>query len=433
MPSARRILALAIPALGALAADPVLSLVDTAFIGRLGSEELAALAIDVAIFGFAFAGFNFLAYATTPLVAAARGRGDVAGAGEVVSQAFTLAAFIGVLAAAALAAGAERFVELFNPTVEVERLAVDYLRVRSLALPALLVITAGHGAFRGMQDTRTPLWITLVVNGLNAVLDPLLIFGAGLGITGAAGATVVAQWLGAGIFLILIRRVADREHWRLRAVRLRSTRPLMRVGGLLILRTGLLLGSLAVATAAATAIGTEALAAHQVVTQIYFLLAMIVDALAIAAQAMVGEAWGRGGKSLSFDIAHTLYRWGLGVGLALGALVAASTAVIGPVFALAPEVEALARGALWVAAAIQPIAALLFVADGVFLGIVAIRWLAASTAAGFLAMTLGAWAAVHLDGGLTGVWLAMASMVAARGVVLWLGQRRLLGRRSVFE
>lgn len=427
-PSFRRIMRLAIPALGALAADPLLSLVDTAFVGRLGSEALAALAIDVAIFGFAFAAFNFLAYATTPLVAAARGRGEVGAAGHVINQAVTLAVFIGVLAGAVLVVAADPLVGLFGPAVEVRRMAVDYLQVRAVAVPALLVVTAGHGAFRGMQDTRTPLWITLVVNGLNAILDPLLIFSGGLGIVGAAGATAIAQWAGAGAFLVLLARRGRADGWRLRAVPLRSTRPLMKVGGLLILRTGLLVSSLAIATAAATSIGTEAAAAHQVISQIYFLVAMIVDALAITAQAMVGEAWGSGGRAASRVISAKLYRWGLAVGVALALLLAASQPVLGPLFGLEPEVETLGRQALLVTAAMQPVAALLFVADGVFLGIVAIRWLAASTAAGFLVMALGAWAAVQFHAGLTGVWLAMMAMVCARGAVLAVGQHRLLGR-----
>lgn len=414
------------PALGALAADPLLSLVDTAFVGRLGSAQLAALAIDVAIFGFAFAAFNFLAYATTPLVAAARGRGELGASGEVMSQAVTLAVFIGVVAAAVLTLAAGPLVGLFGPEPMVRQLAVDYLRVRSIALPALLVVTAGHGAFRGMQDTKTPLWITLIVNGVNAALDPILMFAAGLGLVGAAGATVVAQWAGAGIFLVLLRRRGRVEGWQLRSVPLRSTKPLMGVGGLLILRTGLLVSSLAIATAAATAIGTEAAAAHQVVSQIYFLLSMVVDSLAITAQAMIGAAWGSGGREASWVIARRLYRWGVVSGVVLGVAVAVSGSLLGPLFALDPEVDRLARSALLIAAAMQPLAAWLFVADGVFLGIVAIRWLAGSTAAGFLVMVLGAWVAVAGNLGLAGVWVAMAGMVAARALVLAVGQRRVL-------
>lgn len=424
----RRILGLAVPALGALAADPLLSLVDTAFVGRIGSQALAALAIDVAIFGFVFAVFNFLAYATTPLVAAARARGDEAAAGRVIRQAMTLASFIGVLAGAALAFLAGPLVELFGPEPGVTGPAVDYLRVRAIAVPALLIVTAGHGAFRGMQDTRTPLWITVGVNALNAALDPLLMFGAGLGLTGAAGATVVAQWIGAGVFLALLRRRAADEGWEMRAVSLRSTRPLLSVGGLLIVRTLLLVSSLAIATRAASAIGTTAVAAHQVVSQLWFLAAMIIDALAITAQALVGEAWGGGRRGAARAVADRLYRWGLVAGLVIGAAMWAAGFVAGHLFDLEPAVDEAVRAALLVAALMQPIAALVFVADGVYLGAVRIRWLAASTGAGFLAMVVGAVIAVRAGAGLVGVWWAMTAMIGARGIVLWIGDRRVFPR-----
>lgn len=426
-PSNRRILGLAIPALGALAADPLLSLVDTAFVGRLGSQALASLAIDVAIFGFVFAVFNFLAYATTPLVAGARGRGDLVGSGRVIQQAITLSVFLGVIVGTAVVLLARLLVELFGPEAAVVGPAVDYLRLRAVAIPALLIITAGHGAFRGMQDTRTPMWITIAVNGLNAVLDPVLMFGADLGLTGAAGATVVAQWIGAGVFLVVLRNRGRSEGWGLRAVPLASTRPLLAVGGLLMIRTLLLVSSLAVATAAATDIGTVAVAAHQVVSQIWFLLAMIVDALAITAQALVGESWGSGRRSQARDLSVRLYRWGMAAGLVLAVVVWLSSGVVSSVFGLDSDVAAAARSALVIAAVMQPVAALVFVADGVFLGMVEIRWLAASTGAGFGAMVIGAVLVVAAGGGLMGVWWAVTGMVVARGLVLAVGWRRVMG------
>ncbi len=423
-PSNRRILGLAIPALGALAADPLLSLVDTAFVGRLGSQALASLAIDVAIFGFVFAVFNFLAYATTPLVAGARGRGDLAESGRVIQQAITLAVVLGVAVGTILVAIAPLLVEVFGPEPAVVGPAVDYLRVRAVAIPALLIITAGHGAFRGMQDTRTPMFITIAINALNAMLDPILMFGADLGLPGAAGATVVAQWIGAGVFLVVLRNRGRSEGWTLEAVPLVSTRPLLAIGGLLMVRTLLLVSALAVATAAATAIGTVAVAAHQVVSQIWFLLAMIVDALAITAQALVGEFWGSGRRQQARVLSVRLYRWGLAAGVVLAVVVWLSAGVVSVVFGLEADVSAVARPALVVAAIMQPAAALVFVADGVFLGMVEIRWLAASTAAGFGAMVIGALLAISTGGGLTAVWWAVTGMVVARGVVLAFGWRR---------
>jgi putative MATE family efflux protein len=422
-PTTRRILALVIPALGALAADPLVSLVDTAFVGRLGPTALAALGIDVAIFGFAFALFNFLAYATTPLVAAARGRGDLRGSGDVVRQAIALGLAIGIGAGAVLAIGAPLLVSLFDPGPGVAGPAVSYLRIRATALPALLVITAGHGAFRGFQDTRTPLALTLVVNAVNAILDPVLMFGAGFGLDGAAMATVIAQWAGAIGFVVLIRRRATAEGWRTGRVRLTASGPLLRVGGVLMVRTLLLVASLAVATATASRVGTEAVAAHQIVSQLWFLLALVVDALAIAAQAMVAELKGAGRIDAARALSARLHRWGLVAGVVLGAGLWASSGPLVAVFTDDAEVRSQAIGALVVAALMQPLAALLFVGDGVYMALMRMRWLAASTAAGFVAMLVGSGLTLSGDWGLQGVWWTMLAMVAARGLVLGIGYR----------
>lgn len=424
-PSRRRILAIVLPALGALAADPLLSLVDTAFVGRIGPDALAALGIDAAIFGFAFAVFNFLAYATTPLVAVARGRGNLVGAGDVVRQALTLAVVIGVPAAVFFAVTAPVLVGLFDPTEPVAVLAVDYLRARSLAIPALLLITAGHGAFRGFQDTRTPLRITLVVNGVNAVLDPVLIFGAGLGVVGAAAATVVAQWLGAAWFLVLLRRIGHREGWRTGRVHLGEAAGLMRVGGVLIVRTLLLVGSLAIATATASRVGTTSVAAHQIVSQLWFLMAMIVDALAIAAQAMVAELAGAGARESARSLAARLHRWGLAIGVVLGLALWTAGGALVALFTTDQAVIAEARTALAIAALMQPLAAVLFVADGVYMALVRMRRLAASTAAGFVAVVVVTVLTLDRGWGLSGVWWSIVAMVAARSLVLAVGYRRL--------
>ncbi|MCK5488455.1 MAG: MATE family efflux transporter, partial [Gemmatimonadetes bacterium] len=157
----RDILRLALPALGALAADPLVSMVDTVFVGRLGVVPLAALGVNTSIFAMAFVVFNFLAYGTTPLVARAVGRGDRAGAGDVVMQAFLLAAVVGGVATLLLELLAGPIVSVMGAGQELRDPALSYLRIRALAGPAVLFVTAGHGAFRGYQDTRTPLLVTL--------------------------------------------------------------------------------------------------------------------------------------------------------------------------------------------------------------------------------------------------------------------------------
>jgi MATE family multidrug resistance protein len=307
---------------------------------------------------------------------------------------------------------------LFGPDTGVVEPAVTYLRIRALAIPALLLITAGHGAYRGFQDTKTPLAVTLVANLINAALDPLLIFGAGMGLAGAAFATVLAQWLGAGAFLFLLRTRAGREGWSRGSRRLRDTLPLLRVGGVLILRTVMLVSSLSIATAAASRIGTVSVAAHQIVSQVWMLLAMTVDAIAIAGQAMVASEIGRGERVGARVLSNRLHLWGLVLGVVLGATVAASGHLLGAVFTSDPAVRSAVASASVIAGVMQPIAALVFVADGVFLALVRLKTLALSTGAGLVAMVAGVWLTLSLGWGLSGVWWSVTTMITARGVVL---------------
>jgi putative MATE family efflux protein len=414
----RRILALAVPALGTLAADPLLSLADTAFVARLGTIPLAALGIDTALFSMAFFAFNFLAYATTPMVARRVGVGDRRGAGQVVVQALYLAVGLGALSAAVLMVGAETLVRLMQASPELVEPAVSYLRIRALAAPAMLVVTAGHGAFRGFHDTRTPLGITLGVNLINLVLDPILIFGLGWGLEGAAVATVVAQWIGAGWFVALLVRIGRRDGWSWVRPRLGELRPLLATGGVLTVRTLFISLTLTAATAVAASLGPARVAAHQVVAQTWLLLAMTVDALAIAAQAMVADELGREGREGAHAVAARLTLWGLGVGAFLALALYFGRWGLAAAFGSDPEVETLIATAAVVAALMQPLAALVFVADGIFLGLLRVRYLAYSTGAGAVLAGVVLVLVPIMGWGLTAVWWAVAAMVAARLAVL---------------
>ncbi|MGB5302027.1 MAG: MATE family efflux transporter, partial [Gemmatimonadota bacterium] len=317
----RDIARLAIPALGALAADPLVSMVDTVFVGRLGVIPLAALGVNTSIFAMAFVVFNFLAYGTTPLVARAVGRGDREAAGDVVMQAFLLAAIVGGAAMLLLELLAVPIVALMGAGGELRDPALSYLRIRALAGPAVLFVTAGHGAFRGYHDTRTPLLVTLGLNLVNLVLDPLFIFGFGWGLEGAALATLIAQWVGALWFIHLLFRNRSRELGiQPRLPALSEIRPFLRIGRELALRTVALIGTLTLATAVATRVGTVQVAAHQVATQIWLLLAMTVDSLAVAAQALVAGYRGAGDAAMARRASNRLLVWGLLSGVALGGI-----------------------------------------------------------------------------------------------------------------
>ena len=253
--------------------------------------------------------------------------------------------------------------------------ATTYLRIRALALPAVMLVTAGHGVFRGFQDTRAPLVVTLGLNLINLVLDPLLIFGLGAGLAGAAWATVIAQWAGAVWFVALLwrRRDALGLVWSLPG---RSDlRILLGAGRALILRIGSLLAVLTVATAIAARIGTSSVAAHLVMFQIWLFLSLVLDALAIAGQAMIGKT-----LALDVDDAAAISRRLLVLGLGVGSAVAVALIVVAPWlpgwFTDDPAVIRSLRGVYPFLVLMQPLNALVFVWDGIVIGATDFTYLA---------------------------------------------------------
>lgn len=421
-PVDREILGLAVPALGALAIDPLLTLADTAFVARLGTVELAALGVDAAILSLAFFGFNFLSFVTTPLVAKALGQGEEEVAGHYVSTALVLAVGLGVVMTLLVEALAPGLVSLMGAEGEVADAAVSYLRIRALATIAVLIVTAGHGAFRGHKDTKTPFKVALGVNGINLILDPILIFVVGWGLEGAAIGTVIAQWVGAFWFLRLIvkRQMARRPR------QLRESLPALTVlgrnGGLLVIRTAFLLAAFTFAASTATRLGVVEIAAHQLVAQLFLLSAMLADALEVAAQAMVADETGRGDVGSIEALSRRLLGWGALVGVVL--LVFVGLGRYGLRFLASDDaVGDLAVRAGGVAALLEPIAAMVFVADGIFVGLLAIGTMALSTALGSIAaISLMQWS--PLGESLVGIWWALGVFLVLRGLVFLAGYRR---------
>ena len=418
-PFDREILTLAVPALGTLAADPLVSLVDTAFVGRLGVVPLAALGVNVAVFSLAFLVFNFLAYGTTPMVARAVGAGDRERAGRLAVEALTLAVIAGIVATAVLQLLAEPIVRAMGATGELVAPAVEYLRIRVLAGPAVLIITASNGIFRGWQDTRTPFLVALGLNVVNLVLDPILIFGAGWGLAGAATATAVAQWTGAVAFLWLIFG-SRREAFGVRPIlpRPRDLLPFLRVGGALVVRTSSLVGTMTLATAVATRVGTVAVAAHLVASQLWLMLALLIDALAVAAQAMVGRLRGEGRADAVVRAADRLLAWGLGVGILLGAAFLALGPWLPRLFTDDGTAIEATRTVLPFVIAMQPLNALVFVWDGIFIGAEDFRFLAAQMVTAAVSGCAVLLLVVPMGWELQGVWWGIVTLMLVRAATL---------------
>jgi MATE family multidrug resistance protein len=339
-----------------------------------------------------------------------------------VGDALLLAVILGLGVTVTLLVLAPWFVDLMGAGPEVTGPAVSYLRIRALAAPAVLLVTTGHGAFRGHKDTRTPLRVTLGMNLANLVIDPILIFVLGWGLEGAAIGTVLAQWLGAIWFLRLIleRDMADRPR-RFRES-LGSLLDLGRNGALLTVRTGLLLMTLAVAAATAARIGPIEIAAHQLVAQVFLLAALLADSFAIAAQAMVGATAGRRDLSALNELSRRLVIWGLVAGAVL--MIGVGLGRFGLAWLTTdPEVAELAVSAAGVVAITEPVAALTFVGDGIFLGLLALGAMVVSTGTGGLTAVL-LMLLTPLGDSLQGIWWALGAMLVVRGAVLALGYRR---------
>lgn len=418
----RRILALAVPAVGALAADPLLSLVDTAFVAGLGPSALATLGVTSAIFGFIFVLFNFLAYATTPLVARAIGEGRTEDTSLVVGRAMSLALTLGAGSTVLLVVFAEPLVRLMQAGPDVIDPAVSYLRIRALAAPAVLIVLAGHGAFRGLQNTRIPLLAALLANVIHVVLDPILIYTFGFGIAGAAAASVIAQYAAAAWLWRRLRDGVGPIHLgRGASPHLAS---LLTAGGILTTRTLLLVLTLALGSATAASIGTAAIAAHQVVRETWFLTAMVTDGLAIAAQALVAEQVGRRDEAAIGALNRRLLRWGLLVGLIVAAGWLAGASLLAAGFAPNAEVGQLIEDAARIAGLMAPAAALVWVLDGVLMGRMAFRGLVASTGAGLVAGAVVFLLTESRGWGLAGVWWGMGAMILARLLVQVVLMRR---------
>lgn len=421
----REIFALAVPALGALAADPLVSLVDTAFVSRLGPVPLGALGINTAIFAFTFVIFNFLAYGVTPMVGRAYGRGDREAAGRLISQALLLAAVAGAASVAVLQVLAPLLIAWMGASGETAQSALAYLRIRIFSGPAVLAVMAGHGAYRGLQDTRTPLRITLILNAVNLILDPLFIFGLGWGLAGAAWATAAAQWTGALLFVRgLLTPARSPVPVRLTWHSLRSLLPFLRTGGHLLVRTLALMAALTLATAVAARMGTVAVAAHHAASQLWLLLALVLDALAIAAQALIARHAGAGRFGLAREQAERMLQMGLAAGIVLGLAIWALRRPLAAFIASDPEVVSAVLSVFPFVAAMQPLNALVFIWDGIFMGAEDFGFLAGAMAFAGLACAAALAAAWRLDWGLVGVWWAIALLIGVRLVTLALRHRR---------
>lgn len=416
----RTIVGLGLPVLLSLVAEPLTGLVDTGFVAQLGVGPLAALGVGTAALSSVFWVFNFLGIGTQTEVARADGRGAAADAARLTTLALLLAGAFGVLLVVVLWPLLTPLARLLGAVDEVLPAAVTYMRVRLFGAPALLLTMTAFGALRGLQEMRIPLWIALAVNGLNIVLDALLVFGFGripaLGIAGAAWASVIAQNLGA---LWAVAAVVRRLGWSRTLPSRHDVGRLLRVGGDLFVRTGMLTLFLLLTTRLANQAGPASGAAHQAIRQVWLFTALGMDALALSAQSLVGYFLGAGQLAVARRVARLCALWGVALGAVLGGLMLALQPQV--IRWLVPDAAAaLFRPAWLVSAVVQPLNAVAFVTDGVHWGSGDFRFLRNGMlgASGLGALLLLAGAGVGgAAAGLTAVWAVTGVWIALRAAL----------------
>lgn len=428
-PLVRTIAALALPALGVLAAEPLYLLFDTAVVGRLGALSLAGLAIGGLVVSMVSTQLTFLSYGTTARSARFHGAGDRAAAvGEGV-QATWLALILGVLIVVAVQAVAGPLTRAVAGDSAIAGAALPWLRIAIFAAPAILISLAGNGWMRGVQDTVRPLRYVLVGFALSGVLCPLLVYGwLGLprwGLTGSAVANLAGQWLSGLLFCRAL--LAE-------GISLRPDRQVLReqvvMGRDLVVRTAAFQACFLSAAAVAARFGAAALAAHQVVLQMWSFLALVLDSLAIAAQSLVGAALGAGDLSHARRVAWRVTVYSALAAALLAAVLGAGARAFPAVFTADRDVLAAIGVPWWFLVAQLPFAGIVFALDGVLIGAGDAAFMRTATVLsavfGFLPLI---WLSLVFGWGLAGIWSGLSAFIGLRLVFgVW---RAVSGRWAV--
>ncbi|WP_328880548.1 MATE family efflux transporter [Streptomyces sp. NBC_00299] len=414
----REIVALAVPAFGALVAEPLFVIADSAIVGHLGTAQLAGLGVASALLMTAVSVFVFLAYATTATVARRVGAGDLQAAIRQGMDGIWLALLLGAAVIVAVLPTAPFLVELFGASDTAAPYATTYLRISALGIPAMLVVLAATGVLRGLQDTKTPLHVAVAGFVANAALNVGLVYGADLGIAGSAWGTVIAQWGMAAVYLIVVVRGA-REHGASLRPDATGIRASAQAGVPLLVRTLSLRAILMIATAVAARLGDADIAAHQIILSLWSLLAFALDAIAIAGQAIIGRYLGAGDAEGARAACRRMVEWGIAAGVALGLLVVIARPLFLPLFTSDTAVQNTALPALLVVALSQPICGVVFVLDGVLMGAGDGPYLAWAMVLTLAVFTPVALLILAIGGGLTAVWAAMTLMMTVRMLTLW--------------
>jgi MATE family, multidrug efflux pump len=391
-------------------------LVDTAIVGRLGTAQLGGLALSATVLSLVVNACTFLIYGTTERVARRVGAGDPAGAADAGVQAIWLGAIVAVPIALLIAAGASWLAHVLGGSPDVLGYAVTYLRISAIGLPAVIFVLSAQGLQRGVSDYRTPMFILLASNALNAVLEVILVFGFGFGVAGSAWSTVVAQILSAIVFAVVIGRHVRPAtiRWPNRA----QMRPLVSAGRHLLLRSASMLVVLIGATSIASRTDEPTLAAHQIALSVLTLIALALDALAIPAQTLVAEELGQCDVAAAADTSRQVVRLTMWCAGTLAVLVLATAPLLPRAFTADAAVISRATAALAILGGLLLIpAGIAYALDGVLIGAGDYRFLGWAAFAYLLVLVPLGLGVQGFQLGIAGIWGGLVAWMLMRSTV----------------
>ena len=418
----REILRLALPALGALAAEPLYVLVDTAIVGHLGRPQLAALGLAGAVLSAVFTIFNFLTYGTTSVVARASGAGQHERAARLAAQALWASLGIGIALFVGCEAAAGPLLRALGGHGRSGHYALVYFRIAAAGLPAALIALGGQGYLRGVSNLRRPLEIVVVANAVNLVLEVWFVYGLHWGIAGSAAGTAIAQaGMGVAFAVELLR-----PHAETKRPSLQEMRPMVRVGRQIFVRTAALYASFLVAASVLARMGDAQLGAHQIAFQLYIFLALLLDAIAIAGQVIVGRMLGAGDAAGAHAAALRMIAWSVVVGGVFAIVLLPLSHVVPRAFTSDPAVLAQAAKLWPLFALMQPLGGGVFALDGILIGAGDTAYLMRSMLAASAVFIAIAALSLAFGWGILGVWAGLDVLIAARLALLAV---RFAGRR----
>ncbi|KAF7053335.1 hypothetical protein CFC21_061292 [Triticum aestivum] len=429
------ILGIAVPAVLALAADPVTALVDTAFVGHIGSVELAAVGVSISVFNLVSKLFNVpLLNVTTSFVAEQQAvdakysgvgeRDEVSSTREqasekrkflpAVSTSLALAAGIGLMEMAALIIGSGTLMDIVGIPVDspMRAPAEQFLTLRAYGAPPVVVALAAQGAFRGFMDTKTPLYAVVAGNLVNAILDAIFIFPLGLGVSGAALATVTSEYLAAIILLWKLNNELVLFSWNVIGGDIIRY---LKSGALLIARTIAVILPLWLSTSLAARQGPVPMAGYEISLQVWLTISLLNDALALAGQALLASEYAKGNYKQARLVLYRVLQIGGITGLALAATLFLGFGYLTLLFTDDPAVLDVAQSGVWFVTITQPINAIAFVFDGLYYGVSDFGYAAYSTL--FAGVVASAFLLVVAPNfGLGGVWAGLTLFMGLRAV-----------------